>query len=974
MNREGARAALILLALLVLCFLPFVFGNKTLLESARQASSIMPYGAWKGKIVSSTFATTKDPGGPAWEAEPLLELTRNEYLQEKTLPFWNPYQAYGTPLAANMQSQVFYPLTVALSLWHTPRVRNWYLLSRLFLAGVCAYFYIRLFVSFLPALAAGVTSMLAGYYVLYISMPHLSVEVLIPAALLSAEYLIRRPRFRTLTWFAVVVFGILSGGMPESSLLVLSFVYVYVFFRIATDNSLRHRFLRRASFMLLATCIGFCFAAVLLLPFRQYMRHSFDTHQFANTRSITGLIHEQVGPSIFTYAFPFLFGPGWDNNLRNYIGLISPFLFLIAVLAIAWCRWDSDRNLNLLTCFFGILAIATVAKRYGFTPINQIGSLPLFNLVLFPKYEEPIFSFSVSILSAIGLERLAKAQVSPMKQAMALALTFLIAPLAVILSRDMVVRQLTANKISGDITGWSIFLPTALLLALSLSLIVLNSKWILDRIGNRAVRLTLSWCVLGALSCEAAFSYVIPTYYLWNTPATVASNPYSGAPFIDWLKAASGGYRIFAEDGVLLPDWASAFGLFDIRSLDAMYYRKYLPFVQQFFPDRRFEPGVDLYDRFLGSGIYRFDNWLQERLLQLSSVKYLVTMPSTALDKNIVDEILVQNAGHLAAGKASQISRQTLEVGGITRIALGEHPPYDRLPYRFRVDNEKEIFHFSYGINPAAFPICGDGVEFIVEVRDSRDGIKKLFANYIDPRHEPGLRRWINGTVDLSSYHGRYIDLLLTTNGGPRKDVCADWAVWSDFYFDNRVTSGPMKLVYNHEVNIYEYEHTLPRAIVYYSASVKQDEGEVLKELRSRSFDPFHTVLLNGSGLDRRATASIMEINNVPAGRAEAAKIISYKSQVVIVEASLTRPGILVLNDSDYPGWTVDVDGATAKILTANYLFRGVLLESGRHTVRFSYRPASVRAGTAISIGSLLSFVFVGLMKVRNDRRRRPVI
>lgn len=811
--------------------------------------------------------------------------------------------------------------------------------------------------------------MLAGYYILYISMPHLSVEVLIPAALLSTEYLIRSPRFKTFGWFAAVVFGVLSGGMPESSFLLLALTYVYVFFRIATDASLRPSLLRRASFVFLSTCAGFCFSAVLLLPFRQYMRHSFDAHQFANTGSITGLICDHIGPSIFTYIFPFLFGAGWDNNLRNYVGIISIFLLIIAVLALSRSRDNGDRILNSLTCFFGILAIATIAKRYGVPLVNSIGSLPIFNLVLFPKYEEPILSFCVSVLCAIGLERLGKSQVSLLKQVIALALAFVTIPLALVLSREMVVKQLVANKVSADIATWSILIPTALLVALSLFLLIVNSKWIFERFGDRTVRLSLSCCVLVVLVCETLFNYVIPTYYVWNTLPTVASNPYSGAPFIDWLNAAPGRYRIFAEDNVLLPNWPSAFGLFDIRSLDAMYYGKYLPFLQQFFPRRRHASGDDLYDRFTGAGVYRFDDWLQQRLLQISSVKYLVTMPTTALDKSIVDEILEQNAGHLTLGKESQISRQALEVGGITRIALGEHPPYDRLPYHFKVEKGREILHFSYGINPAAFAICGDGVEFIVEARDSLGAIKGLFTSYIDPRHDPSLRRWLNGAVDLSRYRGRDVDVLLTTNGGPKKDICADWAVWSDLYFDDRRTSGPLRLVYNNEVNIYEYQHALPRAVVYYNATVKQSDGEVLKGLASPSFDPSRTVLVNGSGLDRRETASVKEINAAPVGPAEVAKITSYKSQAVTVEAQLKRSGILVLNDSDYPGWTVDVDGTAGRIFTANYLFRGVLLEPGRHTVRFVYRPKSVRVGAAISIASLLSFVFVGFVKVRNGRR-----
>src|SRR5690349_18089345 len=109
---------------------------------------------------------------------------------------------------------------------------------------------------------------------------------------------------------------------------------------------------------------------------------------------------------------------------------------------------------------------------------------------------------------------------------------------------------------------------------------------------------------------------------------------------------------MFARYGVLFPNWASAFQLQDIRDLDAMYEQKYLPFVRNFFRDQKWPVGKDdLYDRFHGLGTYVLTTPLAERLLQLSSVKYIVTLQPFTIPNRRIDEILEQNRGHLIRGK-----------------------------------------------------------------------------------------------------------------------------------------------------------------------------------------------------------------------------------------------------------------------------------------------------------------------------------
>src|SRR5581483_2202516 len=240
---DAFRAATVLLIILNICFFPCIWGNKTLLASSQDAPSILPTGAWAGLAAATRFPKTLDNGGPAFLAEPWLALTHYQYVHERVFPLWNPYQGFGHPLAANQEAQPFYPLTLAVMLHVSPRTYNWFILSRLLLAGICCYLYLRFFVSFWPAVAGGVTSMLAGYYVLFISMPQLSVEVLIPASLLAAEYLLRKRSYRSFVGFSILLLSVFLGGMPESALLLLLLLYIYVLFRVLSDSVLRKNWL-----------------------------------------------------------------------------------------------------------------------------------------------------------------------------------------------------------------------------------------------------------------------------------------------------------------------------------------------------------------------------------------------------------------------------------------------------------------------------------------------------------------------------------------------------------------------------------------------------------------------------------------------------------------------------------------------------------------------------------------------------------
>lgn len=73
------------------------------------------------------------------------------------------------------------------------------------------------------------------------------------------------------------------------------------------------------------------------------------------------------------------------------------------------------------------------------------------------------------------------------------------------------------------------------------------------------------------------------------------------------------------------------------------------------------------------------------------------------------------------------------------------------------------------------------------------------------------------------------------------------------------------------------------------------------------------------------------------------------------IQIQARGPGLLVLSEIAYPGWSVWVDGRRQPLLTPGGILRGVELASGEHRVEFLFRPLSLYLGLSLSLlGSLL--------------------
>lgn len=146
-------------------------------------------------------------------------------------------------------------------------------------------------------------------------------------------------------------------------------------------------------------------------------------------------------------------------------------------------------------------------------------------------------------------------------------------------------------------------------------------------------------------------------------------------------------------------------------------------------------------------------------------------------------------------------------------------------------------------------------------------------------------------------------------------------------------------------VSVLADTRTPPRASLVRSVSVNPDTAATRRAL---SVLPPDVVVL-----DRAPVSVVGDARSVPVGL-DNVRITSYQPERVDVLVTAASPAVLVLRDSDYPGWEARVDGVRTPILRADGLFRAVEVPEGTHTVVFQFRPRGLMLGGWIAAGTLV--------------------
>jgi len=140
----------------------------------------------------------------------------------------------------------------------------------------------------------------------------------------------------------------------------------------------------------------------------------------------------------------------------------------------------------------------------------------------------------------------------------------------------------------------------------------------------------------------------------------------------------------------------------------------------------------------------------------------------------------------------------------------------------------------------------------------------------------------------------------------------------------------------------------------------------VYRTRRAESHERALSMLASASFAAR--TMAVVEQDIGPmddAAHADPVQHVLETDEAETIVARLERRGLLVVAESYDPDWHVSLDGRPAPLLRVNYLQRGVVLEPGRHRVRFLYENRSWLYGAVLTGLSLALLLLIALRAAR---------
>jgi hypothetical protein len=194
---------------------------------------------------------------------------------------------------------------------------------------------------------------------------------------------------------------------------------------------------------------------------------------------------------------------------------------------------------------------------------------------------------------------------------------------------------------------------------------------------------------------------------------------------------------------------------------------------------------------------------------------------------------------------------------------------------------------------------------------------------------------------------------------------------WIVFFYErheNHILMDLLNVKYeiSHETRTLGLREThLPRAFLVPRFKLVPAE-EVLDAMIKPGFDPTQVVLFEKGTQDvpllPQANKSLADLGK--------ARVESYRPDSIALSVDATSPAFLFLSEVYYPGWKAFIDGHATMILRGNYLFRVLEVPKGRHEVRLEFDPWTIKAGTGISLLTLL-LLLAGPVSRKLKRRAR---
>jgi len=580
--------------------------------------------AWTGLVNLSPMTYTTDlttsachlTCGRAWidpnvgsVTQPLGHLAAMDLLHFH-VPWWNPFEGLGTPLAGEMQSTSLFPLILWLAL---PGGLVWFHISLELVAGIATYFLARrLGASTIIAAVGGALFALNGTYA-WIGNSVLNPVALLPMLVLGVEMIIASaPHRRQYGWYVAALALALSlyAGFPEVAYLDALFAGVWAVVRLASvDRGTRVRTLRRLVYAALA---GMALALPIIVPFRDYLNQGY----VGDHTSLSELSHmsARVLPMFFD---PYLYGTIFSNPPADpYWAAVGGYLGAsVTALALAGLFGRRHRTLRIFLLAWIVLGFAGSVDVFGLRRAWNL--IPLVNDAGFWRYIPASIELAAIVLAVLGLTDAAESARARWRVAGAAGVTAVV----------LVVFAVTASSVNGGVVlsgqlrlyhGALDAIPFVSLALLVAAMLFLRGRW---RTGF----------VAAVMVGESVLLFAAP---MAVAPSSLTLNL---AP-VRFLQANLGQSR-YMDVAILYPNWGSEYGISSLAANDLPLPLTFVNYVQS-----SLFPGIQPPNAFSVHGTAFTQTVMEQqiathlRAYEDASVKYLLTRTKTPLAPQLAAE------------------------------------------------------------------------------------------------------------------------------------------------------------------------------------------------------------------------------------------------------------------------------------------------------------------------------------------------
>jgi len=471
------------------------------------------------------------------------------------IPWWNPYEGVGVPLAGEMASAAFFPLV--LLLLYSAGVLFFHLALELG-AGLATYALTRrLGLGVTAALAAGIAFALNGTFA-WLGDATVNPIPFLPLMMLGIE-LCRAPRPAPRRWGSALLALSLAlsiyAGFPETTAIDGLFAGFWFLLRLQGLNRIEVWHLLRR--FLYSVGVGVLLAAPLIVAFLDYVAHG-DVGGHGLGFSNVFLPRSAVAMLSLPYVFGPIFGLFRSDPTgtlgaiwSNIGGYLSPSLVALAVLAVVGAVIRrQDRWLRLGLVVWIALSLATT---FGLPVLGRLLELvPGVSHTAFYRYAPPSWELATIILAAMAVDDLARMRITPRIAWASGALTTLWYAVSTVLAVRLISHLRNASHIhlyAGASLAWALII---------VGTVYAVTRW--GREGSRGLRSNPHLVIAAVVALDVVAMFLVPQF---SAPQKA---PLDSRP-VQFLQAHLGVGRFFTL-GPIQPDYGSYYQISEANTAD----------------------------------------------------------------------------------------------------------------------------------------------------------------------------------------------------------------------------------------------------------------------------------------------------------------------------------------------------------------------------------------------------------------------